>query len=135
MENPFLYSHKTWTHGLEPTDWWCLRFYVHTNGKSCDWGIQSLCCCQSKTSVINCSTIPKTLQQLHTELCNMTFPHNPAEAVNKRELQWERKPIIIKRSKGVLMAIRYTKIPLTPSLLLLNSWNFSAYTHFSAFSI
>lgn len=59
-------------HGLEPTDWWCLRFYVHTTGKRCDWGIQSLWCCQTKTSVIDCPAIPKTLQQLHTEHCNMT---------------------------------------------------------------
>lgn len=64
----------------------------------------------------NSSTAAYWALQYDREWRTLTFPHNPAEAVNKRELQWEKKPIIW--SKGVLMAIRYTRIPLTPSSLL-----------------
>lgn len=152
MENLFLYSHKqdlntisAWDslHGLEPTNWWYLRFCVHITGLGITWlgNLESILLPnQNQCHWLLNNTQNSRLQQFHIEHCNMIgngelwhFPTNPAEAVNKRELQQEKKPVI--RTKGVLMAIRYTEVPLTPSLLYLNSWNFLACICFPAFSI
>lgn len=138
MENPFFYSYKqdlntisVWDslHGLEPTNCWYSRFYVNITGLGimCDWGIQSLLVlyyCQTKTSAIVCSTILKTLVFDSSTPSTATWQGMENSDISPqiqqkqwiKRVQWEKKPIIW--SKGVLMAIRYTEIPLTPSLLL-----------------
>lgn len=158
MENPFFYSYKqdkphtnnqcvglvTWIRAYKLLLFKVLReHYWPWNhvwlGNSESIGFvwlpnQNQCHCLLNNTQYSC------LRQLHTEHCNMTangelshFPTNPAEAVNKRELQWEKKPIIW--SKGVLMAIRYTEIPLTPPLVLfkwlklLSSYSFFCLQH------